>query len=53
MNEYIIIRSDTKNISYPMTKQEAMKTLKQYDKDGVSSFVISNKKKLNYTIVKS
>lgn len=52
MNEYIIIRSDTKNISYPMTKQEVIKTLKQYNKDGVSSFVISNKKIVNFNLIK-
>lgn len=52
MDTYIIIRSDTKDISYPMTKQEALKILKQYDKDGVSSFVIYNKKYLNGYLVK-
>ena len=32
MNRYVIIRSDTKSISPPMSKQEAIKKIKQYDK---------------------
>ncbi len=51
MNSYIIIRSDTKNISYPMTKQEALKILKQNNKEGISSLIIPNKKSINYSII--
>lgn len=40
MDKYIIIRSDTKSISPPMSKQEAIKKLKQYDKDGICSYLI-------------
>lgn len=40
MDKYIIIRSDTKSISPPMSKQEAIKKLKQYDKDGICSYLV-------------
>ena len=47
MNRYIIIRSDTKSISPPMSKQEAIKKIKQYDKDGISTYVIYKNKHTN------
>lgn len=40
MDKYIIIRSDTKSISPTMSKQEAIKKLKEYDKDGICSYLI-------------
>lgn len=51
MNRYIIIRSDTKSISPPMSKQEAIKKLKQYNKDGVCSYVVYKNKYLNFDCV--
>ena len=47
MNRYIIIRSDTKSISPPMSKQEAIKKIKQYDKDGISTYVVYKNKHTN------
>ncbi len=44
MNRYIIIRSDTKSISPPMSKQEAIKKIKQYDKDGISTYLVCKNK---------
>ncbi len=40
MDRYIIIRSDTKSISPPMSKQEAIKKLREYDKNGICSYLI-------------
>ncbi len=40
MDKYIIIRADTKSISPPMSKQEAIQKLKKYDKDGICSYLI-------------
>ncbi|HSQ89062.1 hypothetical protein [Romboutsia sp.] len=48
MNRYVIIRSDTKSISPPMSKQEAIKKLRQYDKDGISSYVVYKNKYLDF-----
>ena len=48
MNRYIIIRSDTKSISSPMSKQEAISKLKQYDKDGICSYVVYKNKHLDF-----
>ena len=47
MNRYVIIRSDTKSISPPMSKQEAIKKIKQYDKDGISTYVVYKNKHTN------
>lgn len=51
MNSYIIIRSDTKSISPPMPKQEAIKKLKQYGKEGISSYIVSNCKNLEFDLL--
>jgi hypothetical protein len=48
MNKYIIIRSDTKSISSAMSKKEALKTLKQYGRQGISSLIIYENKCSNY-----
>ncbi|MGL4912780.1 MAG: hypothetical protein ACRC3Y_10175 [Romboutsia sp.] len=48
MNKYIIIRSDTKSISSPMSKQDAITKLKQYDRDGICSYVVSKNKYLDF-----
>ena len=45
MNKYIIIRSDTKSISLPMSEKEALKRIKYFDKQGISSIVVFK----NYT----
>ena len=47
MSKYIIIRSDNKSISPPMSKHEAIIKLKEYNKNGVSTYVISKSKHLN------
>lgn len=49
MGKYIIIRSDTKSISFPMSKQEALKTMKQHGKQGISSLIIYENKCINCT----
>ncbi|SHK07444.1 hypothetical protein [Tepidibacter formicigenes] len=41
MNRYVIIRSDTKSISSPMNKKEAISKVKEYDKQGISSYIVS------------
>ncbi|MCR8745001.1 hypothetical protein [Romboutsia lituseburensis] len=51
MNRYIIIRSDTKSISPPMSKQEAIKKLRQYGKDGISSYIVSNYRNLEFDLL--
>ena len=50
MNKYIIIRYDNKSISPPMSKHEAILTLKEYNKKGISSYVIpkNNFMTINY-----
>ncbi|WP_373599503.1 hypothetical protein [Paraclostridium bifermentans] len=53
MNKYIIIRSDTKSISSPMSKKEALKTIKQFDREGISSLLILENKYFNYTVLKN
>lgn len=50
MNKYIIIRYDNKSISPPMSKHEAILILKEYNKKGISSYVIL---KNNYTTINS
>lgn len=51
MNKYIIIRSDTKVISPPMSKHEAIKKLRQYDTEGISSYLIYKNKYLDHDYV--
>lgn len=51
MNRYIIIRSDTKSISPPMSKQEAIKKLRQYGRDGISSYIVSNCRNLEFDLI--
>ncbi|MEJ8555432.1 hypothetical protein [Tepidibacter sp. Z1-5] len=41
MEKYIIIRSDNKSISKPMNREEAIYTVKKYDKQGISSYIVS------------
>lgn len=41
MDRYVIIRADNKSISQPMNKKEAIKHVKEYDKQGISSYIIS------------
>lgn len=48
MNKYIIIRSDTKTISPPMPKQEAIKKLKLYDMQGISSYLVYKSRYLDF-----
>lgn len=50
MNKYIIIRYDNKSISPPMSKHEAILILKEYNKKGISSYVIpkNNYMTINY-----
>ncbi|SHG96728.1 hypothetical protein [Tepidibacter thalassicus] len=45
MNKYVIIRADIKSISNPMTKEEAISKMKEYDKQGIPSYIISQYKK--------
>lgn len=51
MNRYVIIRSDTKSISPPMTKYEAIKKLRQYDIQGVSSYLVYKNKYLDFDYI--
>ncbi|MGL5312862.1 MAG: hypothetical protein ACRC92_06415 [Peptostreptococcaceae bacterium] len=48
MNRYVIIRSDTKSISSPMSRQEAIKKLKEYGREGISSYLVYKNKYLDY-----
>ena len=41
MSKYIIIRSDDKSISPPMSKHEAVSKLKEYNKNGISAYLVS------------
>ncbi|MCT4509226.1 MAG: hypothetical protein N4A48_10840 [Tepidibacter sp.] len=41
MERYVIIRSDNKSISKPMDRQKAISTVKDYDKQGISSYIVS------------
>ena len=43
MSKYIIIRSDDKSISPPMSKHEAVSKLKEYNKNGISAYLVSKK----------
>ncbi|OPJ57042.1 hypothetical protein [Alkalithermobacter paradoxus] len=56
-NKYVIIRSDTKSISEAMTKSEAISKIKEYDKEGISAYIVSQDegdriKKSNFNIPK-
>lgn len=51
MNRYVIIRSDTKSISPPMSKQEAIKKIKQYDKDGISTYLVCKNEPTNISSI--
>lgn len=48
MNRYIIIRSDTKSISPPMSRQEAIKKLREYGRDGISTYLVYKNKYTDY-----
>ncbi len=39
--KYVIIRSDTKTISSPMNQDEALSEVKNYDKQGISAYIVS------------
>ena len=41
MNKYMIIRSDNKSISPPMSKHEAIIKLKEYNKKGIIKFILN------------
>ena len=47
MNKYIIIRYDNKSISPPMSKDEAIIKLKEYNKNGISTYVVYKNNHLN------
>ena len=47
MNKYMIIRSDNKSISPPMTKHEAIIKLKEYNKKGISTYLVSRSEYIN------
>lgn len=51
MNKYIIIRSDTKSISPPLSEKEALKKLKQYDIEGISSYLVYKNKYLDFDYI--
>jgi len=40
MSKYMIIRSDNKSISPPMSKHEAILKLKECNKKGISAYVV-------------
>ena len=47
MSKYILIRADDKSISPPMSKHEAIIKLKEYNKKGILTYVVSKNKHLN------
>ena len=47
MSKYILIRADDKSISPPMSKHEAIMKLKEYNKKGILTYVVSKNKHLN------
>lgn len=51
MNRYIIIRSDTKSISPPMPKNEAMKKLKLYDSQGITTYIVHKNRYLDFDYI--
>lgn len=40
MNKYMIIRSDDKSISPPMSKHEAIVKLKECNRNGISTYLV-------------
>lgn len=46
MDRYVIIRSDNKSISQPMNRAEAIRHVKEYDSQGISSYIISEEEGL-------
>lgn len=51
MNRYVIIRSDTKSISPPMCKQEAIKKVQEYGRKGISSYLVYKNKSLSFDYI--
>lgn len=51
MNRYVIIRSDTKSISSPMSKQDAISKLREYDRSGISSYLVYKNNSLNFDLI--
>ena len=51
MNRYVIIRSDTKSISPPLSKKEALKKLKEYDMKGITSYLVYRNKYLDFDYI--
>lgn len=51
MNRYIIIRSDTKSISSPMCKHDAIKKIKEYDSKGICSYLVCKNKYIDINYV--
>lgn len=51
MNRYVIIRSDTKSISPPLSEQEAIKKLKEYDMQGITSYLVYSNKYLDFDYI--
>ena len=47
MNKYMIIRSDNKSISPPMSKHEAIIKLKEKKKKGISTYLVSRSEYIN------
>ena len=47
MSKYILIRADDKSISPPMSKHEAIMKLREYNKKGILTYVVSKNKHLN------
>lgn len=47
MNKYMIIRSDNKSISPPMSKHEAIIKLREYNKKGISTYLVSKNEYLH------
>ena len=47
MNKYMIIRSDNKSISPPMSKHEAIIKLNEYNKKGISTYLVSRSEYIN------
>ena len=41
MSKYMIIRSDNKSISPPMSKHEAILKIKECNKNGISTYVVA------------
>lgn len=39
--KFVIIKSDDKSVSNPMTREEAISHVKEYDKKGISAYIVS------------